>query len=612
MKSAFNLRIFLQSLPNLPGVYRMMAKDGTVLYVGKAVNLKRRVNSYFQKNDHSPRIALMIKQIARIDITITQSEAEALILENNLIKSLSPKYNILFRDDKSYPYLMISGHTFPRLAYYRGALKPKNQYFGPYPNGYAVRESIEILQKVFQLRTCEDSVFAHRDRACLLHQIKRCLAPCVGATNEEEYAQQVTHAVAFLNGQTADLMRDLENKMNQAAQELNFEQAAKWRDQQHALGKILSKQFIDSHQSNQKQHIDIIAVCTQNGGVCVHWVSVRSGRYVGDKSFFPKTHNDPAPNQQDYAEAFVAQHYLGRNKPDVLITNFRLPESLKAAFHQEHHKKIHFIHAPKGERKVWLHMAEKNAHNALAQYQLQNSNQQERVAALAQVVKLPENALKRLECFDISHMQGEATIASCVVYDDFAMQPSQYRRYNITTAKKGDDYAAMREVLTRRYSKLLQQENDETKARLPDMVLIDGGKGQLNIAIEVWQSLGLTIPLLGIAKGKERKAGLEELILPDLSSFRLPENHLALLLLQTIRDESHRFAITGHRAKRDKARTQSSLNEINGIGAKRKAALLRRFGGLRDIQAASLSDLASVEGIGLDLAQKIFDYFHST
>lgn len=607
----FNLEIFLKSLPQAAGVYRMMSADDTVLYVGKAVNLKRRVSSYFQKNDHSPRIQLMLKQVARVDITLTNSEAEALILENNLIKSLAPKYNILFRDDKSYPYLMLSGHDFPKLAYFRGTPKKPHQYFGPYPNGYAVRDSIEILQKVFQLRTCEDSVFAHRDRACLLHQIKRCSAPCVGAIAADDYAQQVKQAADFLNGRTADLLKTWENNMLQAAENLAFEAAAKWRDQIHALTVIQSKQFIDSNLPQNQQDIDVIAVVVAQGNVCVHWVSIRGGRHVGDKNFFPDTRHDPNPQSQDYAEAFVAQHYLGKNKPDVLIANFSLPESVQAALNAEHHKKIAFVQAERGERKVWLNNAIRNATQALAQYQLQNINQKQRIAELAQILGLPENELQRLECFDISHTQGEATIASCVVYDDFAVQPSQYRRYNIATAKAGDDYAAMREVLTRRYGKMVQAAAQGETVRFPDVVLIDGGKGQVNVALEVWENLGLTLPIVGIAKGVERKAGLEELILPFQNKvFRLPENSPALHLLQTVRDESHRFAITGMRAKRDKTRVTSSLNEIAGVGAKRKTALLMRFGGLRGVQAASVDDLASVDGISRALAEKIYDYFH--
>ncbi|MCG7656051.1 excinuclease ABC subunit UvrC [Wielerella bovis] len=610
-KPPFDLEVFLKSLPHSSGVYRMIAADDTVLYVGKAVNLKRRVSSYFQKNDHSLRIQLMLKQVARVEITLTRSEAEALILENNLIKSLSPKYNILFRDDKSYPYLMLSGHEFPKLAYFRGTPKKPHQYFGPYPNGYAVRDSIEILQKVFQLRTCEDSVFAHRDRACLLHQIKRCSAPCVGAISAEDYAAQVRHAAAFLNGKTADLLKDLETQMFQAADELDFELAAKLRDQIQALGVIQSKQFVDSNNLNNQGDIDVVALAVSGGDVCLHWVSIRGGRHVGDRNFFPDTRYDPNPNGQDYAEAFVSQHYFGKQKPDVLIANFRLPESLQNALNQEHGRQMVFSAGERGERKVWLNMAAKNAANALTQHQLQNVNQHVRVAALAELVGLPENELRRLECFDISHTQGEATMASCVVYDDFAMQPRQYRRYNIKTAKAGDDYAAMREVLTRRYGKLVETAARGEAVRFPDAVLIDGGMGQVNMAVAVWAELGLTIPIIGIAKGVERKAGLEELILPFQNQrFRLPENSPALHLLQTVRDESHRFAITGMRAKRDKARITSSLNDIAGVGAKRKAALLMRFGGLRGVQAASVEDLASVDGISLALAQKIYDYFH--
>ena len=572
--SEFNLALFLKTLPALPGVYRMIAADGSVLYVGKAVNLKRRVSGYFQKTaGHSPRIALMVKQVARVEITVTRSEAEALILENNLIKSLSPKYNILFRDDKSYPYLMLSGHEFPQMAYYRGSLKKPHQYFGPYPNGYAVRDSIEVLQKVFQLRTCEDSVFAHRERPCLLHQIKRCSAPCVGAISADDYRATVEEAAAFLNGRTDVLSRTLQHKMQQAAANLQFEEAARYRDQLQALGLVQSRQFIDSRNPDAPHNIDILALAVEQGGVCINWTSIRGGRHVGDKNFFPDTRHDPDPNGQDYAEAFAAQHYLGKTKPDLIISNFRLPESLQEAVSSEHGKAVQFVSSTRG---------------------------------------LPENELQRLECFDISHTQGEATVASCVVYDEHAIQPAQYRRYNITTAKAGDDYAAMREVLTRRYGKLAQAQANGESVRWPDAVLIDGGKGQIGMALEVWEEIGLSIPLIGIAKGPERKAGLEELILPFQNrTLRLPDNSPALHLLQTVRDESHRFAITGHRKKRDKARITSSLNDIAGIGSKRKAALLTRFGGLRGIQAASIDDLAQTEGISRALAEKIYAALHT-
>ena len=611
MQDHFDIPLFLKNLPLLPGVYRFFDKAGNVLYVGKAVNLKRRVSGYFQKNDHSPRIALMVKQVHHIETTVTRSEAEALILENNFIKALSPKYNILFRDDKSYPYLMLSGHTYPRMAYYRGTLKKPNQYFGPYPNSSAVRDSIQILQKVFMLRTCEDSVFANRDRPCLLYQIKRCTAPCVGHISEEDYRDSVRQAAGFLNGKTAELTQSLRQKMHEAAENLEFEQAARYRDQIQALGIMQSSQFIDSKNPDNPNDIDLLALTVSDGLVCVHWVSIRGGRHVGDKSFFPDLKNDPDPQGQDYAEAFVAQHYLGKAKPDIIISNFTIPQSLREALESEHGKQMQFVTKTIGERKVWLNMAEQNARIAIEQRRLQHTGQQQRIDELAKILNMDSDGLARLECFDISHTQGEATIASCVVYDEHNIQPSQYRRYNITTAKAGDDYAAMREVLTRRYGKMQQAEAAGEAVKWPDVVLIDGGKGQIGVAVSVWQELGLTIPLVGIAKGPERKAGMEELILPFTGeTFRLPPQSPALHLLQTVRDESHRFAITGHRKKRDKARITSSLGEIPGVGSKRRQALLTRFGGLRGVAAASKEDLAQVEGISKALAEKIYEHLH--
>ena len=611
MQDHFDIPLFLKNLPLLPGVYRFFDKAGNVLYVGKAVNLKRRVSGYFQKNDHSPRIALMVKQIHHIETTVTRSEAEALILENNFIKALSPKYNILFRDDKSYPYLMLSGHTYPRMAYYRGTLKKPNQYFGPYPNSSAVRDSIQILQKVFMLRTCEDSVLANRDRPCLLYQIKRCTAPCVGYISEEDYRDSVRQAAGFLNGKTAELTQSLQQKMHEAAENLEFEQAARYRDQIQALGIMQSSQFIDSKNPDNPNDIDLLALAVSDGLVCVHWVSIRGGRHVGDKSFFPDLKNDPDPQGQDYAEAFVAQHYLGKAKPDIIISNFPVPAALREALDGEHGRQIQFVEKTKGERKVWLNMAEQNARIAIEQRRLQHTGQQQRIDELAKILNMDSDGLARLECFDISHTQGEATIASCVVYDEHNIQPSQYRRYNITTAKAGDDYAAMREVLTRRYGKMQQAEAAGEAVKWPDVVLIDGGKGQIGVAVSVWQELGLTIPLVGIAKGPERKAGMEELILPFTGeTFRLPPNSPALHLLQTVRDESHRFAITGHRKKRDKARVTSSLSDIPGVGSKRRQALLTRFGGLRGVVAASKEDLEQVEGISKALAETIYEHLH--
>lgn len=607
--SDFDPNTFIGNLPNLPGVYRFLDKDGQVLYVGKAVNLKRRVGSYFQKNNLSPRIALMVRQIAQIEITVTRSETEALILENNFIKALSPKYNILFRDDKSYPYLMLTGHPFPQMAYYRGNLKKTNQYFGPYPNSYAVRDSIQVLQKVFLLRTCEDSVFEHRDRPCLLYQIKRCSAPCVGRISQEDYRTSVEQAVTFLNGKTDNLLHSLTAKMQAAAAELDFEQAARHRDQIQALGKIQSQQFIDSNNPNAARNIDILALAAEHGSICIHWISIRGGRRVGEKSFFPDRRHSVAEQPSAYGEAFAAQHYLSRDKPDIIISNFRLPENLQDALIAEHGKQIRFVSKTTGERRVWLQMAEQNALLAIRQQQQQNRNQQQRIQALAELLQLNGSELNRIECFDISHTQGEATVASCVVYENQDMRPDQYRRYNIKTAKAGDDYAAMREVLTRRYGKLA--EGNEEDGKWPDLVLIDGGKGQVNTAQQVWQDLGISLPMVGIAKGPERKAGQEELIIPHLAAtMQLPPHHPALHLLQTVRDESHRFAVSGHRRKRGKARVTSSLAEIPGVGDKRRRSLLTRFGGLRGIQAASVDDLAQTEGISRTLAEKIYDALH--
>lgn len=607
--SDFDPNTFIGNLPNLPGVYRFLDKDGQVLYVGKAVNLKRRVGSYFQKNNLSPRIALMVRQIAQIEITVTRSETEALILENNFIKALSPKYNILFRDDKSYPYLMLTGHPFPQMAYYRGNLKKTNQYFGPYPNSYAVRDSIQVLQKVFLLRTCEDSVFEHRDRPCLLYQIKRCSAPCVGRISQEDYRTSVEQAVTFLNGKTDNLLHSLTAKMQAAAAELDFEQAARHRDQIQALGKIQSQQFIDSNNPNAARNIDILALAAEHGSICIHWISIRGGRRVGEKSFFPDRRHSVAEQPSAYGEAFAAQHYLSRDKPDIIISNFRLPENLQDALIAEHGKQIRFVSKTTGERRVWLQMAEQNALLAIRQQQQQNRNQQQRIQALAELLQLNGSELNRIECFDVSHTQGEAAVASCVVYENQDMRPDQYRRYNIKTAKAGDDYSAMREVLTRRYGKLA--EGNEEDGKWPDLVLIDGGKGQVGMAQQVWQDLGISLPMVGIAKGPERKAGQEELIIPHLAAtMQLPPHHPALHLLQTVRDESHRFAVSGHRRKRGKARVTSSLAEIPGVGDKRRRSLLTRFGGLRGIQAASVDDLAQTEGISRTLAEKIYDALH--
>lgn len=600
MTTVFDPKPVLASLPGLPGVYRMLDAKGDVLYVGKAIDLKKRVSSYFQKSDLSPRIRLMVRQIAQIETTVTRSEAEALILENNLIKSLTPKYNILFRDDKSYPYLKISGHAFPQMAYYRGSLDRKHQYFGPYPNGYAVRESIQILQKVFKLRTCEDSVFANRSRPCLLYQIKRCTGPCVGNITPEDYRRDVQSAVAFLQGKHNELIDTLTEQMLQASEEMQFELAAELRDQVQALVKVQEKQFVESNTS--QLDCDVVVAVAAAGLVCVNLVMIRAGRHLGDKSFFPS--NADETDAQAALEAFLAQHYLGASLPPMLIVNYDISPVLRDYLIEQAERRLAVNNNPIGERRVWLEMAEKNAQLAIGQRANSQATQSSRVLALAEVLEM--ESLARLECFDISHTLGEATVASCVVYDNNGMQPSEYRRFNITTAVAGDDYGAMREVLTRRYEKLASGEG-----KLPDVVLIDGGKGQVGVALEVLAEVGLSLPVVGVAKGEGRKPGLESLILPFLEkTVQLAQDHPALHLIQTIRDEAHRFAITGHRAKRAKARLTSSLEDIPGIGAKRRQRLLTRFGGLRGVTTASVDDLTQVEGISRALAEIIYNALH--
>ncbi|WP_174874385.1 excinuclease ABC subunit UvrC [Vogesella oryzae] len=599
MTQKFDPKPVLASLPGLPGVYRMLDAAGNVLYVGKAIDLKKRVSSYFQKSDLSPRIQLMVAQIAGIETTVVRSEAEALILENNLIKALAPKYNILFRDDKSYPYLMLSGHEYPQLAYFRGEPKKPNQYFGPYPNGYAVRESIQILQKVFRLRTCEDSVFANRSRPCLLFQIKRCSAPCTGEISPAHYREDVRRATTFLQGKQSELIDELSDRMLAASQNLEFEQAAELRDQIQALSRVQEKQFVSSNAS--QLDADVVAIAAEGGLVCVNLVMIRGGRHLGDKSFFPSNADDTLAAN---LEAFLAQHYLGAMLPAVIIHNETVAAELQQLLIEQAQKRLAFVGNPIGERRVWLEMAEKNARIAIGQRLLSAASQNARLAALAELMEVDEVA--RLECFDISHTMGEATVASCVVYDRGGMQPSEYRRFNIETATAGDDYAAMREALTRRYSKLAAGEG-----KLPDVLLIDGGKGQVRVALEVLAEVGVDVPIVGVAKGEERKPGLETLIVPHLQkTLQLPRDHAALHLIQTVRDEAHRFAITGHRARRAKARTQSTLEEIPGVGPTRRQRLLTRFGGLRGVIAASIDDLAQVDGISHALAEKIHNALH--
>ncbi len=600
---AFDPKPVLASLPNLPGVYRYLDKSGAVLYVGKAIDLKRRVSSYFQKSEQSPRIRLMLQQVAQIETTVVRSEAEALILENNLIKALSPRYNILFRDDKSYPYLVLTGHRYPRLAFYRGALDKRNQYFGPYPNSFAVRESMQLLQKVFKLRTCEDTVFENRSRPCLLYQIKRCSGPCVEHVSNDDYRRDVLHAVQLLQGKADEVLVTLQQKMDAASEAWQFEQAAVYRDQIQSLARVQERQFVSSNSS--EQDADIVACVVKRGAVCVNVTMIRGGRHVGDKSIFPSHGED---YEVDGAlEAFLAQHYLDRSVPSAIICNLSShPEALIELLSTQAGRKVVINTNPNGERRVWLEMATKNAELALEQRLGSEATQLARLSALHEALGLSDSA-QRIECFDISHTMGEATVASCVVYDRLNMQPKEYRHYNIKDITPGDDFAAMRQVLTRRYGKIA-----EGDGVVPDVVLIDGGKGQIGIALEVMNEVGLSdVLLVGVAKGETRKPGLEQLIVPASGiTLQLGREHAALHLIQQIRDEAHRFAITGHRARRAKTRTTSSLEDIEGIGAKRRQRLLTRFGGLQGVRAASIDDLVQVDGISRALAERIYNALH--
>ena len=665
------------ALPGLPGVYRWIDAAGQVLYVGKARHLRKRVSSYLHRDHDGTRIGQMVARIARLETTVVRSEAEALLLENNLIKALAPRFNILFRDDKSYPYLKISGtpgrdadgtgapaaSRFPRMSYFRGAVDRRHRYFGPYPNAWAVKQTIQLMQKVFRLRTCEDTVFNHRSRPCLLYQIQRCSGPCVGLASREDYARDVHDAERFLLGQTQDVIDDLQSQMMAWAEALEFEKAAELRDRIGSLSRVLHQQSVElSSLSASDKDVDILAARVAGGRACVNLAMVRGGRHLGDRAYFPThvdegaalgaeaaaSHHDgdgplaaaPLPPEAAVLEAFIAQHYIGQPVPPQLVTSHAVSAALIDALGEASGVRVRVQHQPREQRRIWLEMAEKGAELALARLLAEEGSQQQRTRALVEALDLDiaEPSMLRIECFDISHTAGEATQASCVVFEGHQMQSAQYRRFNIDGITGGDDYAAMRQVLTRRYARLAEavaagkadaapdaagvaaDNGDEAAARprrglarLPDLVLVDGGRGQVAMAREVFEELGLDISLIvGVEKGQGRKVGLEELVFADgRPKVGLGHDSAALMLVAQIRDEAHRFAITGMRARRASVRTGGSrLEDIAGVGPRKRARLLQRFGGLRGVADAGVDDLASVEGISRELAEEIHRALH--
>lgn len=606
MSEVFDASAFLATCSGRPGVYRMFDADARLLYVGKAKNLKKRLASYFRKSGLAPKTAALVSRIAQVETTITANETEALLLEQNLIKEWRPPYNILLRDDKSYPYVFLSDGQFPRLGIHRGAKKAKGRYFGPYPSAGAIRESLSVLQKTFLVRQCEDSYYANRTRPCLQYQIKRCKGPCTGLVSAEEYAEDVRHSMMFLEGRSQQLGNELNAEMEKAAMDLNFEKAAELRDQIGLLRRVQDQQYIEGGSGE----VDVIAAFVNPGGACVHMISVRGGRVLGSKNFFPQV-----GIEEDVSEvmaAFVSQYYVGnpeRELPGELIVNVVHEdfEAITEALNALRGRELTISHRVRGTRARWQQLAVTNAEQALNARLANRQHMAARFDALAQVLDLDE-VPQRLECYDISHSSGEATVASCVVFGPEGPIKSDYRRFNIEGVTAGDDYAAMHQALTRRYGRIRDGEG-----KLPDVLLVDGGKGQLNMARDVMQELGFSeLTLLGVAKGVTRKAGFETLYLNDVhNEFTLKGDSPALHLIQQIRDEAHRFAITGHRARRGKARRVSSLEDVAGVGPKRRRDLLKHFGGLQELNRASVDEIAKAPGISKKLAESIYASLHS-
>jgi excinuclease ABC subunit C len=603
-RSDFDASAFLRTLTHRPGVYRMVDTRGNVLYVGKAKDLKKRVASYFRRNVAGARIRSMVSQIGAVEITVTSTEAEALLLENNLIKEHRPRYNVLLRDDKSYPYILITAHCFPRLTFHRGARKEGGRYFGPYPSSAAVREALNLLQKIFLLRQCEDSFFQNRSRPCLQYQIKRCTAPCVGYVDEAEYRRDVEHAMQFLQGRSGKVIQDLVNRMEEASARLAFEQAARYRDQISRLREISEQQYV----SGGSGDVDIVACHVESGQACVQVFFVRGGHHLGNKALFPSLPDETPVDE--LLTAFLGQYYLNREVPAEIILSHEPAdrESLEGMLALRRGRSVSLRVRVRGERARWLEMARRNARLALAARLASRAGMRERLEVLADELELDEPP-SRMECFDISHTGGELAVASCVVFDADGPVKSDYRRFNIEGITPGDDYAAMHQALKRRYTRL-----KEGEGKVPDVLFIDGGRGQVAQAMDVLEELQVPdVTVVGVAKGADRRPGLETLVLsdPDRPTIILAAGSRALHLIQQIRDEAHRFAITGHRQRRARARNTSPLEQVPGMGPKRRQQLLKHFGGLQGVSRAGVAELAKVPGISRKLAEQIYERFHA-
>jgi len=600
-QAEFDGKAFAAALSTAPGVYRMYAADDTLLYVGKAGALRKRVTSYFNNSPKSPRIQSMLSQVARMDVTVTRTEAEALLLENQLIKSLTPRYNVLLRDDKSYPYVLLTREEWPRIAFHRGARAVPGRYFGPYPSVTAVRETLNLMQKLFRIRNCEDSVFRNRSRPCLQYQIGRCSGPCVGLVAEADYAESVRQATLFLDGRSDELTRELGAAMEQASARLEFEQAARLRDLVASIRTLQARQYVDGHAAD----LDVLACAMQGSQACVLLLAFRDGRNLGTRTFFPKTNGEDSA--AEVLGAFVSQYYAEQPAPQEIVLDREIPEAelIEHALAASAGRKVQLKWNVRSERAGYLDLARRNAEIALATELTSRNAQTARSEALKDLLGLSEVA-KRIECFDISHTMGEATVASCVVFDANGAVRSQYRRYNITGITPGDDFAAMHQAIERRFRRAVEE-----GGVLPDVLLIDGGAGQLAQAQAALADLGVAgVTLVGVAKGVERRAGHEALVLPDGRELRPGAASPALQLIQQVRDEAHRFAITGHRGKRQKARMTSKLEDIPGIGPRRRASLLKHFGGLAGLKAAGADEIARVEGVNAALAERIYANLH--